>query len=491
MRDDALNARNPFTPVKGDESLKQGGGSLSGTIVPNKSSFSLNVQKARLFDTGNVLAAVPGSTIAQPFQRPTDRLNVNGRFDQALNKDHMLRFSFQRNETGLDNLGVGGFDLPERAFSTDSADNIFRVSENGALGRRFFTESRLQLRWTDADSRSRTDAPTLRVLDAFTGGGAQQSGGRRAFEFEAATDLDYVRGAHSFRTGILLEGGRYRSDEFSNYLGTFTFASLADYEAGRPSNYTRRIGNPDIEYSNVQVGVYAQDDHRMSKSVMLSYGLRYEAQTLIGDQQNFSPRLSMTYSPLKSGKTTFRGGVGYFSDWLGTSTYEQALRVDGFRQQELNILNPAYPDPGIGGVTPPTNRYLLDDEPRAAGESRRECRRRAGADVRASAERRLQLPPWRALLRGRNLNAPVDGVRPDPRFSNVVEVQSDAASRTHALNVGANMMMPAWRQTFFHANYTLSSSRDEHHGRVRPGGVRRRARRPSGAPPRRAIAPAA
>ena len=30
------------------------------------------------------------------------------------------------------------------------------------------------------------------------------------------------------------------------------------------------------------------------------------------------------------------------------------------------------------------------------------------------------------LLRGRNLNAPVAGVRPDPRFSNVVEVQSDA-----------------------------------------------------------------
>ncbi len=40
LRDDALNARNPFTPEKGDESLKQGGGSISGTIVPNRSSFS-------------------------------------------------------------------------------------------------------------------------------------------------------------------------------------------------------------------------------------------------------------------------------------------------------------------------------------------------------------------------------------------------------------------------------------------------------------------
>jgi len=33
-------------------------------------------------------------------------------------------------------------------------------------------------------------------------------------------------------------------------------------------------------------------------------------------------------------------------DWLSMGNYEQTLRVDGFRQQELNILNPTYPDPG-------------------------------------------------------------------------------------------------------------------------------------------------
>ena len=47
FRDDAMNAQNPFTPVKGQESLKQGGFSLSGSIVPNKSSFSLQLQRRR------------------------------------------------------------------------------------------------------------------------------------------------------------------------------------------------------------------------------------------------------------------------------------------------------------------------------------------------------------------------------------------------------------------------------------------------------------
>ncbi len=92
------------------------------------------------------------------------------------------------------------------------------------------------------------------MLDAFTSGGAQRRGGSRAVDFEAATDLDYVRGVHSMRAGVLLEGGRYRSDDAANYFGTYTFASLRDYEAGRPSNFTRRTGLPDVEYGNLQAG---------------------------------------------------------------------------------------------------------------------------------------------------------------------------------------------------------------------------------------------
>jgi hypothetical protein len=212
----------------------------------------------------------------------------------------MLRFNFTLS-SDTRNLGVGGFDLPARGYST-SVDNTLRISENGALGRRFFSESRLQLHWLDAESTSFLEQPTLRVLDAFTSGGAQQAGGRRAFDVEAASDLDYVRGKHSMRIGALLEGGRYRSTEVSNYLGTFTFASLADYQAGMPATYTRRLGDSSIRYNNLQFGAYVQDDFRLAKSLLLSYGLRYEAQTLIADQSNVSPRATLSWSPLKSGR---------------------------------------------------------------------------------------------------------------------------------------------------------------------------------------------
>lgn len=458
FRDDALNARNPFAPEKGDERLQRYGASLSGTIKPNRSSFAVTVQRVTQRDTSNLLAALPGATRAEPVRQPMDMWNATGRFDQALTKDHTLRLSVQRSSAERRNQGIGGYDLPERAYTSRSADNLFRISENGPLGRRFFTESRLQVRWSGSENRSAVEAQTIRVLDAFTSGGAQQSGGTDALEFEAASDLDYVRGRHSMRTGVLLEGGRYHSDETSNYLGTFTFSSTADYLAGRPSSYTRRIGDPDVRYSNLQVGVYVQDDFRVARSVMLSYGLRYEAQTLIADQNNFSPRVTVTWSPLKSGRTTLRGGLGWFQDWIGTGVYRQTLQVDGFRQRELNIINPGYPDAGDGGVTPPANRYLLGPTlvlPASLNLN-------AGIDQQLVGSLRMNATytyrRGRHLLRGRNLNAPVGGVRPDPAFSNIIEVQSDAASRTHIVNVGANLILLNWHRTLFAVNYTYQRS---------------------------------
>jgi hypothetical protein len=458
LRDDMLNARNPFVPDKGDEGLRQGGVTLSGGIVPNTSSFSVTVQRASIFNTGSLLAAVPGRTLADSVRQPGERLNLFARFDQAMTPDHALRVTYSQTDLDNRNLGAGGFDLPERAFTRETTDRTLRISHNGPVGQRFFSESRLQVRWSESEATSALEAPAIRVLDAFTSGGAQRAGGRRGVDLEAATDLDYVRGRHSMRAGVLVEAGRYRSDDTSNYLGTFTFASLADYEAGRPSNYTSRTGDPLVRYSKVQFGAYAQDDYRLLASLLLSYGVRYEAQTLIPDQTNVSPRVSVTWSPLASGRTTFRGGWGLFTDWLGTDTYEQTLRVDGTRQREVNIVNPEFPDPGGEGLVLPTNRYQL-----GAGMVLPESMMaNAGVDQKLTDSLRVSgtytYRRGSKLLRGRNLNAPVAGVRPDPAFANVVEVIDDAESRIHSLGVNASFVKLDWRQTFMMVSYTMTAS---------------------------------
>src|SRR5262249_52774924 len=79
------------------------------------------------------------------------------------------------------------------------------------------------------------------------------------------------------------------------------------------------------------------------------------------------------------------------------------------------------------------------------------------------------------VSRGLNLNAPLNGVRPDPTFQNIVEVVSDAASRQHQLQVDANVnpgaMLPAfngprisWKRTTLFVNYTLAQLRNNSAG---------------------------
>ena len=459
FQDDALNARNPFTAVKGEEQVRQYGMSLAGTIRPNKTSFSLNLGGTSQYTSPNLLAILPdGSTLSEPLRVPSDSVNFNGRMDHALNAEHAVRVSFDRSSRDARNQGVGGFNLMDRAYRAKSETNTLRFSESGPLGRRMFTESRLQLVWGSSSSRSEVEAPALQVLGAFTSGGAQMMGGQHRFDLEAASDLDYVRGSHSWRVGGLIEGGRYRSDDISNYLGTYTFASLDDYRAGRPSNYTRRIGDPNVTYSRWQAGLYVQDDWRMTRNLMLSAGVRAGLQTLTDDQFNLSPRVNLGWSPLRNGRLTFRLGYGYFYDWVSGDLFKQTLLVDGVRQRELNVVNPSYPELPSAGVTSVTNKYLWSDD-LALPTSHRVS---VGADRQITTNMRFNVGytyGWgRGLLRGRNLNAPVDGARPDAAFANVVSLVPDAEAKSHSVNVGWNLTLLEWKRAFFFANYTWSKS---------------------------------
>ncbi|HEY3884759.1 MAG TPA: hypothetical protein VGL62_06115, partial [Vicinamibacterales bacterium] len=258
-----------------------------------------------------------------------------------------------------------------------------------------------------------------------------------------ASDLDYVRGINSFRTGLEIDSGRYHTDSNSNYLGTYTFDSLADYQAGTPSLFTRRIGDPNIQYWNVEAAVYAQDDIRIRKGLTLSPGVRYEAQAHVAGLDNVGPRFGVTWAPGKSGNTTLRGSFGMFYDWLQTSTYQQTLQVNGLREQELSIVDPSYPDPGSFGTVSATSRYLFAPDLQLARYSRVSL----GIDRAITKQFRLNAVyahvDGSRLLRGDNLNAPVNAVRPDPAFANVIEATPDGASRQNTLNIGVSMNLAA------------------------------------------------
>lgn len=439
--DSAMDGRNPLVNQTGPAQSLMYGVGLNGTLISERASFHINFNGQDSYSTPVIYAATSSGQIKgnSPFRSPADNVFYSGGFDYALTRDQVLRLAFNGSRFSRNNVGVGTHDLLDRAYSSEDSQFGLFIQQNGPIGRRFVLNTRVSVFGNDTRAYSAIEAPTIVVNDAFTSGGAQRRGGVHGRNYWFNSDLDYVRGIHSVRTGLEIQYARSRTDSESNYLGTYVFQDLAAFEAGRPRSYTRRLGDPRVNYTNAQAGIYIQDDVKVRKGLTITGGVRYEIQTHVPDALNFAPRIGFTWAPFKSGKTTLRGSWGVFYDWLPTGTYSQTLQVDGFRQRELNIVNPAYPDPGAVGATPPTNRYLLADDRNMAYSQRlsagiaQTISRRVNTNVLYSYGYRY------ALLVGRNLNAPINGVRPDPNFANIVVASPDGRGRQHSVNASVNV----------------------------------------------------
>jgi hypothetical protein len=196
LRADQFGGGSPFVPERGPEQNRNYFMNATGTLVPQKASFNLFGSFSDTFDTPNVNAATSNVHRAEAvrIRQPRDNWNVNANVDYAVTLDQTLRFAFDTGHIDNQNLGIGAFDQETRAYSTESSNYRVRAQHFGPLGRRAFFRNRLQIAWADSESRSAVEAPTIRVNDAFTIGGAQVAGGQHSRTFGVGSDLDYVRG---------------------------------------------------------------------------------------------------------------------------------------------------------------------------------------------------------------------------------------------------------------------------------------------------------
>ncbi|MGE0886441.1 MAG: carboxypeptidase regulatory-like domain-containing protein [Blastocatellales bacterium] len=464
FRDESLNARNAFAPFRAPEQNRRFGFEIGGPIWKKHTSAFLSADGVNSYQAQTIVSALPNGNYLDQIRQPLRTLNLSARVEHLLTDAHTARFEYQRNAIRRDNNGVGNFDLPDRAYTTDSAEHLFRFAESGSIGKKLFNEIRFQARWQDVAINSLSDATTIQVLNAFNQGGAQIDSFRRTRELELVDNLDFAVKKHAMRFGAQIEAFDFRSEELRNLNGTFVFSSLDAFRANRPTTYTQRSGTGSVNFDQYQFGWFAQDDWRVAKSLTLSFGLRHEVQTNLNDKNNFMPRVGFAWSPFKNGKTTIRGGGGIFYDWFGADTLEQALRVNGQQQRDLVIQNPGFPDPFSGGtaITLPPSRIQVEPN----------LRMPYLAQASVGVERELA-PGVRFMsqyfyrrgihqLRGRNVNAPVNGVRPDPVAGNITQIESSANSFNHTWMVNLNWMKMG--KFMIGANYVLSKTTDETDG---------------------------
>ena len=439
FRDEALNGRQVFAPFRGPEQQRRFGLSLDGPLWKNHTSLFLNADGSLFFDARPIFATTPDGVFSDLAYRPSRRLNLDARVEHVLTKTHTARLQFQRNATLQNNLGVGDFDLPARGYSQDQTEYIARFADSGVFGKKFFNEVRFQTRWLNTGTRSVSEGQTILVPGAFNDGSAQRRGARRQLEFELADNVDYALEKHGVRFGMQLEAGSYKSSDSTNAFGTFQFPDLTAFEAGLPTQFTQRLGDPTVKYQQYQFGWYVQDDWRVRKNLTLSYGVRQEMQNHVDDKLNLAPRLGFVWSPKKNGSITLRGGAGIFYDWFNAQTYEQTLRVDGQRQRDLVITNPGFPNPFSGGpqtILPPS-RIQTDPDLQIPYLIQTSIGLETNPWKRFRLMTNYQYQRGVHLLHGRNLNAPIAGLgRPDPTVGNITDIESSAYLSGHRLMIG-------------------------------------------------------
>ncbi|MEZ5285055.1 MAG: carboxypeptidase regulatory-like domain-containing protein [Vicinamibacterales bacterium] len=458
FRDESLNARNAFASVKEPTQQQRFNVSFQGPLAKGKTGISLSVDGNNAFDSRTILArSADGSTVNGLAKNTTDGLNATFRVDHDLGGGAQLRAEYSRRGTQRGDLGVGDFDLSERAYDNDTVSDTFRLRNTRVIGKKVFSELKFEFTSNEATLTSFSTAPTVRVNDAFTAGGAGQAGVRSSREIEIAQNVDFTIGRkHSMRSGVLLEAGWWNSTQQQNTNGTYTFTSLQAYQAGLPATYSIRVGDPLVEYSQVKAAWFLQDDFKIGRTLSMSLGVRHELQTQVGDWFNIAPRAAFTWNATR--KTTVRGGYGIFYDWYDSNVYEQTIRVDGEHQIDLVVQNPSYPADGSAGTSLPPSIIRASSltlpiiHQASVGLER---------PLNSWANLRMDYMWTRGYntLRSVNVNAPVDGVRPDPTAGNVTEIQSSGRMASDRLTVGISARQQRLR-LFSNVMYQLQSRRN-------------------------------
>jgi len=468
--DNALNARNPFVAEKPPFQSRFFGGTLSGPVT-KKSSFSFDMERRGIDENAVINATIlDQNLLPTPYQKavvtPETRMTLSPRFDYAINDKNTLVVRYMHSRTDNRNQGIGGFSLDSRAYDVRDRDHSIQITETNVLSTRTINETRFQFLRSNTVQTGDNTVPTIQVLDAFTGGGAQigrTSNEQNRWEFQNLTT--HTRGTHAIKFGGRIRGSSLSDFSPQNYGGTYTFAggpaplldsnlkpvlgpdgapvlveisSLERFRrtellrslgysgaqiralGGGPSQYTVAAGNPLAKVDQVDVGVFALDDWRLRPNFTFSYGLRYETQTNISDYKDFAPRISFAWGVGKGSakKTVIRGGFGTFFDRVADSLTLQAIRFNGVNQQQYVVANPDfYP------LAPPVTDLHARQAPQAIRKVDASLQAPRIYQTAIGVERQLPRNTTLAvnyvfsrgahMLRTRNINAPLaDGSYP-------------------------------------------------------------------------------
>jgi len=392
----ALNSRNPFelvpagTQPPGYDS-RQFSANVGGPLVSKKASFFFNIERRDINELSIVSAQIvdPTTFAIEPFSQgvsnPRTRTNLGPRIDYQISTNNSFTARYQFEREAQTNNGIGQFNLPSLGFNEQNTENQFQVTDTQIVSPTVINETRFQFVREASGQTPQSTAPTISVQGAFVNGGNSagiSNDTLNRYELQNYTSMSF--GKHFIKFGARLRASRDTNESMSNFNGTFNFGLRQDptcpanstpatcpaitglraYQmtvqglaqgqtlaqiiaaGGGASQYSITTGTALADVTYFDAGLYFQDDFRLRPNITLSYGLRYETQTNLGDHADFAPRLGFAWGldgrGQKAPKTVLRAGFGIFYDRFSSDLVLQQERLNNIIEQQFVVANPQF-----------------------------------------------------------------------------------------------------------------------------------------------------
>lgn len=311
--------------------------------------------------------------------RSSDDFSGLTRIDWMLAPAHTLTLRGDLRHSRQDPTRTSPLALPEVAARNNSTSGGGLLTLSSRFGVQVLNEFRTYINSSRQEGTAFNDLPQGRVQvasDLVDGGtgvanyffGGNPGAARRTTTsgIEVGNEVSWISaaGGHRVKFGLLYKEGRSRQDVSSNRFGTFTFQSLEDLEANRPSTFTRTLTPTTRATTGVDQAAYLADVWRAGRGLQVTYGLRLERSSFRGvpdanpeaesrfgiqtdrlpTETRLSPRLGFSWTPVSSAgpgqppRVTLRGGIGEFRSPIPTMLVGSAQAATGLSAGEAQLF---------------------------------------------------------------------------------------------------------------------------------------------------------
>ncbi|HET7229922.1 MAG TPA: carboxypeptidase regulatory-like domain-containing protein [Longimicrobium sp.] len=320
------------------------------------------------------------------FSRTGDALSLLGRVDVNLNERHTLAVRGHLNLYSQDRARIGFLETLENGGEVQSDGKGAILSLNSRFGGSWINDARASITDDHRDQVPYATVPEGRVRvtsvleDGRLGVATLAFGGDRTLPstsrettVEVTDELSFLfRDKHRIKLGGLVNHTGFDQEQTFNRLGSFDFNSLADFQAGTASRFTRSLAPRTTSGGGVNAAVYLGDTYRPTQQLQVTFGVRAEgtrfdrdpaanpaiqalfgrrtdqlpAEVHVSPRVGFSLRLNQQGEPLR----LLRGGVGEFRGRAPLSLYASALDQTGLEtgQGQIVCVGPGVPAPDWG-----------------------------------------------------------------------------------------------------------------------------------------------